>query len=83
MQRQPYREPSQRLTHAPPTRVERPSLHVGDLVQVRDDGRRALVTYGGRVGRVTMTCDAVYVVAFAQDGCGLFFRAQLLKVAGP
>jgi len=54
---------------------------VSDLVRVRDDGRRALVTYGGRVGRVMMIDGAVYVVAFGPDSCALFFRPQLLKLA--
>jgi hypothetical protein len=74
----PYREPAARPT---PTKVERPALRVGDLVRVRDDERRELVSYGGRVGRVTMIDGAVYVVTFAPDSCGLFFRPRLLKLA--
>lgn len=67
----PYRD-------APPrpmlVAVKRPRLHVSDLVMERATGR---------VGRITMIerDGPVYVVAFASDSCGLFFRTQILKLA--
>lgn len=64
----PYRETA--LRPKPPA-VIRPALRVRDVVRVRTDGR---------VGRVAMISDDVYIVAFAADSCGLFFRAQILKL---
>ena len=71
----PYREPSQRLTHAPRRLAP---LQAGDLVRVREDDERDGVSYAGRFGVVVMICEGVYLVRF-RGGSRFYFRRALTK----
>ena len=75
----PYREPP---PPSSPAVAPPPVLRVADLVRVRDDGRPEVAEFAGEIGRVEMVANDIHLVAFGERGSRLFFRRDLVKLAG-